>query len=124
MSLSKKLLPKDEWLSFSDEEKWFQNCEFYNSFKEIINQNFVSVPFGQRPKTFNISAFDQTGKRYLLTQFTSKIASPDNEQLLEELADDTLINQIKKEDPTKINTAKLRRGIRTLKEIAHFIRSW
>jgi hypothetical protein len=33
-----------------------------------------------------------------------------------------MIEQILKQDPVKVKTAKLKRGIRTLKEIAHFVR--
>jgi hypothetical protein len=52
----------------------------------------------------------------------SRIYSPDNASLVEEENEDILIDQIHQQDPVKTKTAKLRRGIRTLREIAHFVR--
>jgi|LakMenEpi03Oct11_1017367.scaffolds.fasta_scaffold28099_1 hypothetical protein len=53
--------------------------------------------------------------------FVSKVPSPAVLQLEEEEKDESFFNQVKEDDKTG-KTAILKRGIRTLKEIAHFVR--
>jgi len=64
---------------------------------------------------------DFANRWHLLPLFVSKIASQDQNVLLPEESDDAFLDQLEKWDWSK-KEAPLARGIRTLKEVAHFVR--
>jgi hypothetical protein len=69
----------------------------------------------------NVLRFDHKREQHLLPQFFSKVASVYAQKLLPEDNEDSFIDRLKTRDYHYKN-AKLQRGIRTLKEIAHFVR--
>ena len=69
----------------------------------------------------DIIVSDHTRKKHLLTEFISQVASKDGENLVPLEKDDEFLDQIQFADFYNSN-GQLRRGIRTLKEVAHFVR--
>jgi hypothetical protein len=66
-----------------------------------------------------IEATDHVKRRHLLPTFISKLASYDSNNLTAEVEENYLMNSINEDTSVQ----KIKPGIRTLAEVAHFVRS-
>ncbi len=65
-----------------------------------------------------IEAMDHAKRKHLLTTYISKIASYDINNLIPQIDENYLVRSIEE----NYSSMQLRRGIRTLDEVAHFVR--
>ena len=107
----------------------YRLAEFYINYENRINDNFTCLG-GTDPEAESrrsngakkITLDDFANDSHILMQYMSKIASQDQNILLPEEHDDEFLEQLEYWDWFK-KKAKLDRGIRTLQEVAHFVRS-
>ena len=94
---------------------------FFQKYKKIISQNNFPEEDKREKNLLEITVLDYTKRSHLLTQYLSKVASPDSNNFTAVDKDDGFITQFESNDfhDTK---GQLKRGIRTLKEVAHFVR--
>lgn len=101
---------------------------FFKEYKRLVKQNFdvKSAPLDEMKRreqnVLEILVSDHTRKKHLMTELLSQVASKDGENLVALEKDDEFLNQIQFADFYSTSGQQLRRGIRTLKEVAHFVR--
>ena len=103
----------------------YESGEFWKNYSRRIETNFLCLSGDEganRVTKASVITFNDFAKqRHLLPQFVSKIASQDQNLLLPEEKDDEFLQQLEHWDWYK-KKAQLARGVRTLKETAHFVR--
>lgn len=81
-------------------------------------ENFPDSSYQTLRNLEMIDAVDQTKRRHILPSFLSKIASLDTNSLAAQVEENYLLKSLDQD----YSEQQLRRGIRTLNEIAHFVR--
>lgn len=97
---------------------------FFQQYSRIIDRNFAhySQAYERRAELEAIVAQDIAANYHLYPQFLSRVASPDANNYDPVDQEDDFLQRLERNDLYG-KRGQMKRGIRTLREVAHFVRS-